>query len=256
MPAPDSTTRFSNRVSDYIKYRPDYPQQLMQGIRTVAQVNPSTVVADIGSGTGISSDMFLREGCSVLGIEPNQEMRAAADSRFQNEPRFRSIAATAETTTLESQSVDIVIAGQAFHWFDAETARREFARILRPKGCIALFWNTRRTDSSPFMTDYEHLLNTFGTDYKQVRHEQIDHAVLRRFFAPVPFQTMRFPNSQSFDFEGLKGRLLSSSYAPPPGHPFHDPMLNKLKELFVMHASHGLVHFTYDTELYIGVINN
>ena len=251
-PAADATTRFSNRVDDYVRHRPGYPNELVQTLQFEAGLKPDAVVADIGSGTGISSDLFLRLGCTVHGVEPNAAMRAAAEARFTGQPRLLSRDATAEATSLPDASVDLVIAGQAIHWFDIARTRAEFSRILRPQGFVALFWNSRRTDTTPFLKAYEALLNEFATDYRQVNHTNIDAAVLSTFFEGRPFESRSFPNLQEFDFDGLRGRLLSSSYAPAAGHPRHEPMLLELRRLFGEHQSGGRVRFDYDTELYFG----
>lgn len=252
MPAPDATTRFSNRVADYVRYRPGYPDGLINTLAAEAGLRTDSTVADVGSGTGISANLFLRFGCTVYGIEPNADMRAAAEVRYQDEPRFHSCDATAESTSLPKASVDLVAAGQAFHWFDIPKTRAEFMRILRPNGFAALFWNSRRTTSTPFLVAYEALLLEFATDYEQINHTNIDMAVLSRFFGDDPFEVRSFPNFQEFDYEGLKGRLMSSSYAPAAGHPRHEAMLLALQQLFREHESHGQVRFEYDTELYFG----
>ena len=248
----ESTTRFSNRVADYVRYRPGYPEELVQTLQDEAGVTPASVVADIGSGTGISTELFLRLGCVVLAVEPNREMREAAEAQFHEAPRFHSFDGTAEATSLEAASVDLAVAGQAFHWFDVAQTRTEFTRILRPGGIVALFWNSRHLDTTPFLNAYETLLQDFATDYQQVDHKRIDAAVLKQFFGGDHFQTRTFPNSQSFDFEGLRGRLLSSSYAPAAGHPRHAPMLLELVRLFHDHADGGQVQFDYNTELFFG----
>src|SRR5205085_8778925 len=125
-------------------------------------------------------------------------------------PEFLSIDATAEATTLPDHSIDLILAAQAFHWFDRPKARREFSRILRQGGWIVLVWNERRLDSTPFLRDYEQLLQTYATDYNRVRHENIDHEAIAAFFAPQPFQTRTFDNAQRFNYAGLEARLLSS----------------------------------------------
>lgn len=251
-PAADATTRFSNRVDDYVRHRPGYPGELVRTLQTEAGLTPDSVIADVGSGTGISSDLFLRLGCTVHGVEPNAAMRVAAETRFTGQPRFHSRDATAEATSLPDASVDMVVAGQAFHWFDIPRTRTEFSRILRPQGFVALFWNSRRTDTTPFLKAYEALLNEFATDYRQVNHTTIDAAVLSTFFEGRPFKFRSFPNFQEFDYNGLRGRLLSSSYAPAAGHPRHEPMLLELQRLFSEHESGGRVRFDYDTELHFG----
>ncbi len=248
----NSTARFSDRVADYVRYRPGYPDELVETLKDSAGLTPSSVVADIGSGTGISAKLFLQLGCEVYGVEPNREMRVAAEECFQDEGRFHSLDATAEATTLAAGSIDLIAAGQAFHWFDPVSTRREWLRILKPQGQVALFWNNRRIDTTPFLIAYEKLLHEFGTDYKEVNHTRIDHAAMAGFFGSGAFRSFRFPYSQSFDFEGLKGRLLSSSYAPASGHPNHEPMLQELRRIFDACSINSRVSFDYDTELSVG----
>lgn len=210
------------------------------------------VVADIGSGTGILTEIFLRNGNLVYGVEPNPQMRAAGERLLQTYSHFKSVPATAEATTLPPASIDVVTAGQAFHWFDPDKARTEFKRILKPEGWVVLVWNERRAGLTPLAQAYEQLLHTYATDYgKVVHHQQVDDTVLRQFFGG-DFHVNTFPNSQLLDFEGLKGRLLSSSYAPATGHPQHLPMLAELQRIFDTHQVNGQVVFEYDTKLYYG----
>jgi SAM-dependent methyltransferase len=156
---------------------------------------------------------------------------------------------------LEPASVDFVTAGQAFHWFDREKARREFARILKPRGWVVLIWNERRLDSTPFLRDYENLLLRYGTDYDQVRHENVAGEIAQ-FFAPETFQLKTLENAQHFDFESLKGRTRSASYTPEPGTPNFELMFAKLEEIFNAHKSDGIVTFEYETRIYYGHFTN
>jgi len=244
-----STRRFSDRVADYVRYRPEYPEELLRTLEEEAGLAAASVVADVGSGTGISARLLLRSGATVYGVEPNESMRRAAEALLGTEERFHSVAGTAEDTTLADASVDLVTAGQAFHWFDRTRFRAEAGRILRPGGRVALFWNRRRTDASPFLRAYEQLLRRYGTDYAEVDHARLGPDDFAAFFAG-PYTSHHFPNEQSFDFEGLRGRLLSSSYVPGSGHPSHEPMLCALRELFGAHQKDGQVRFEYDSELY------
>jgi SAM-dependent methyltransferase len=249
----DPTRRFSNRVADYVRYRPAYPDALLTALQGEAGLSSASIVADIGSGTGISTELLLRIGCTVFAIEPNAHMRSAAETRLGSEPRFRSVAARAEATTLPDGSVDAVTAGQAFHWFSTPETRTEFIRILRPGGTVALFWNTRRSAGTPFLSAYERLLQDFGTDYAQVDHRKVDASILPMFFGG-PYQSRVFFNEQTFDFDGLLGRLLSSSYAPGSAHPDHAAMVAALRRLFDEHQQNGRVRMEYDTELFFGRI--
>ena len=249
---PDATSRFSDRVADYVRTRPRYPAEVLALLRTDAGLTPAAVVADIGSGTGISAELFLRNGNTVFGVEPNREMREAGESLLARYANFHSLAGSAEATTLPDANVDLVVAGQAFHWFDAVKARAEFRRILHPGGYVALLWNTRRVGTTPFLQAYEDLLHRFGTDYREVVHTNVDPSMLAAFFGPGGYRSHRLDNEQVFDREGLRGRLRSSSYTPPPGHPNHEPMIRELDRIFDECNDRGTVRFEYDTELYSG----
>jgi SAM-dependent methyltransferase len=248
-PAPES--RFSNRVENYVRYRPGYPAEVVTMLRAEAGLTPHSVVADIGSGTGISAELFLREGCIVHAVEPNREMREAAERLLQKYPAFRSVNGTAGETTLTNESADLIVAAQAFHWFDTPETRAEFTRILKPSGHIVLMWNERLLEATPFLRDYEQLLLRFSPDYSSIRHENTDIAALSRFFRG-PYAEHSFPNVQVFDCEGLAGRLLSSSYAPAPGHPQHEPMMAELRRIFDTHNENGQVRFEYRAQVYVG----
>jgi SAM-dependent methyltransferase len=247
----DSTTRFSDRVADYVRCRPGYPDALRDALHHEVGVLPGSIVADIGSGTGISTAMLLGLGCTVFAIEPNAEMRRAAEALLGNDPKFRSLAARAEATTLEGRSVDIVTAGQSFHWFSVPETRAEFIRILRPNGIVALFWNSRRSAGTAFLAAYERLLQEFGTDYAQVRHRKVGAPVLQEFFGDE-YQSRVFVNVQTLDFDGLLGRLSSSSYAPGPAHADYAAMVAALREIFDAYKENELVRMEYDTELFFG----
>lgn len=253
-PPADATSRFSDRVKHYVKHRPTYPPGLIDLLTREAGLSGHSVVADIGSGTGISSEPFLRNGNTVYAVEPNDEMRAAAEELLGSRAGFRSVAGTAERTRLGDRSVDLVAAMQAFHWFDGPVARAEFKRILRPGGRVVLVWNTRRTGGTRFLEGYEQILRKWGTDYQKVRHDRAGHDAIAAFFAPGAFVMHRLDNAQVFDFEGLKGRVLSSSYAPNESHANHGPMMRELKELFDAHQTDGRVRFEYDTEVHIGAL--
>ena len=248
----DPTRRFSNRVDNYVKYRPGYPTAVIGLLAAECGLTSEALIADIGSGTGRLSELFLKNGNRVLGVEPNREMREAGERLLAGATRFTSVEGAAEATTLASSSVDFVTAGQAFHWFDRAKARVEFARILKPQGWVALVWNERRTASSPFLAGYDQLLATYGTDYAQATHKQISPTTIGDFFAPGAWSMRTFENAQIFDFDSLEGRLLSSSYTPEPTQPSYEPMLDALRALFAAHQRDGRVAFEYDTAVYYG----
>lgn len=245
------TERFSQRVENYVKYRPGYPPGLLDGLRRHCGLLPEWVVADIGCGTGFLAELFLKNGNRVFGIEPNPEMRTAGETFLKHYDAFTSVAAAAESTTLDSASVDLIVAGQSFHWFDRARTRNEFERILKPGGWVALIWNERLTDT-PFLAAYEEMLHRYSREYEKVDHRQITGDVLAEFFCPGTFHTFVLPNHQDFDYASLLGRLLSSSYAPLADEPGHDEMLATNEKIFREYAQNGRVRFEYETKLHCG----
>jgi ubiquinone/menaquinone biosynthesis C-methylase UbiE len=246
--------RFSDRVDNYVKYRPHYPAELFDFLENENIISKNSIIADIGSGTGISAEPLLKHGYTVYGIEPNKEMREAAEKILSSFSNFKSINATAENTTLENNSINTIIAGQAFHWFDREKTKPEFKRILKANGQIVLMWNDRRTDTTDFLKVYEDFLQMFGTDYKEVNHKNTqDKKIFTEFFGG-DFKEKTFYNFQDVDFAGLKGRVLSSSYMPGEGHKDYDFMINTLKKIFMRYQENGKVKLDYDTKIYYGPI--
>ncbi|SFW34811.1 class I SAM-dependent methyltransferase [Luteibacter sp. UNCMF366Tsu5.1] len=246
-----STERFSDRVEDYVRYRPDYPRALVDWLYGLG-VHADWSVADIGAGTGISSKLFLDAGHRVTGVEPNTAMREAAERWLAADARFHAVNGSAEGTGLPEGSVDLVIAGQAFHWFDTEKVRAEFARVLSPRGLVAVFWNTRRLVGTPFLEGYERLLHEYGVDYVGVAERYADDDSMARWFGRGYRGMASFPHGQKLDEEALRGRLMSSSYAPKPGHPNHEPMLRALHALFEATQDGGTIDFDYDTRVFAG----
>lgn len=244
-----SVERFSNRVENYVKYRPGYPPEMFECFRDELGMTVDSVIADIGSGTGISAKPFLENGNIVYGVEPNAAMRSAAEGYLKDFEKFQSIDGTSEGTNLETTSVDFVIAAQAFHWFKPEPTRREFKRILKPNGYTCLIWNERQLDTTPFLIEYEDLLIKYASDYKEIRHENITEEKIAAFFGKA-FETRNFANKQVFDLDGLTGRLLSSSYMPTESDASYKPLIEELKTLFAKHASSGKIAILYDTNVY------
>jgi len=251
----DPTRRFSSRVADYIRYRPSYPPELVTWLARQCGLTEQSVVADVGSGTGFLSVLLLRFGCRVIGIEPNPDMRQAGERLLADEPRFRSVAGRAEATGLPDLSVDLVAAGQAFHWFDRSAAHAEFRRILRPPGWVALAWNERLVEG-PFLEVYEALLNRHAPEYAQVDHRRMDAGVMDEFFGAGRWQQAEFPNEQRFDLDGVLGRLHSSSYAPAAGSEGYHKMNEELARAFAENQKDGSVAFRYVTKSYVGQVNN
>jgi len=221
-------------------------------LESEGQLLPGDVVADIGSGTGRLAELFLRHGYRVVGVEPNREMRRTGEGRLARFSEFRNVAGRAEATNLDERSVDLVVAGQAFHWFDPGPARVEFSRVLRTAGRVLLVWNNRRIEATDFMGGYEQLLRDYGTDYEQVNHQKLDESKVRQFFDPRACRVRRLSYRQVLDLEGLTGRLLSSSYTPEPQQVGYAPMIDALERLFRRHAEHDRITLEYETKMFYG----
>lgn len=248
----DTLSRFSNRVESYIKYRPDYPQAVITALSAEGIMNAESVIADIGSGTGISAELFLKNGNPVFCVEPNKEMREAAERLLTQYTKFKSVAGTAEETRLPEKSIDLIIAGQAFHWFDQKKCNMEFKRILKKDAPVVLMWNDRRTDSTEFLRAYEDFIKKYATDYLEVNHKNLDEKIFDGFFGKGKWRTKAFDNFQYFDLDGVKGRILSSSYMPAPGTPGFDPMMAELEKVFERFSQNERVTIEYDTRIFYG----
>jgi SAM-dependent methyltransferase len=245
------TERFSTRVDNYARYRPSYPAASIDLLAARCGLAPGTQVADIGSGTGILSELLLGRGAQVHAVEPNDAMRSAAEARLGGRAGFMSVRGSAEATTLPRGSIQLLVAGQAFHWFDAQRARTEALRVARPGAMGALLWNERPKGTDRFLDEYDALLRRYAPEYDRIVATRADVPGMRAFFGGL-MQEASFANEQVFDFEGLKGRLLSSSYAPEAGQPQHEPLLAGLHELYLRHEHRGQVVFAYQTLVYFG----
>jgi ubiquinone/menaquinone biosynthesis C-methylase UbiE len=243
-----NTTRFSDRVEDYIKYRPTYPDALLKILVNQLHLYPDNVVADIGSGTGISSIPFLKNTNTVFGVEPNKEMRQAAQQLLSSYPNFRSIDGKAEKTNLRDKSIDIIFCGQAFHWFNKLESKEEFKRILKKEGHIVLAWNSRCTKSD-FQQEYENALLQYIDEYKFVSHRNISEEEIRNFFLPKQMSVESLANKQQLTLEGLKGKLLSSSYCPKAGL-IHEKLMKEMERMYKIYERDNKIEFEYETQLY------
>jgi SAM-dependent methyltransferase len=245
------TERFTSRVDSYARFRPSYPQAAIDLLVARCGLNAAAVVADIGSGTGILTQLLLQKGATVIAVEPNDAMRAAAQAQLAGTPRLCSVRGSAEATTLPEDSVDLWVAGQAFHWFDVSRTRIEALRVIRAGGYGALLWNERPPEASAFLADYEALLLRHAAEYATITASRANEVSMREFFGGR-MELATFANEQTLDFAGLTGRLMSSSYAPEPGHEQHAAMMAGLRELFERHQRSGSIVFPYRTLVYFG----
>lgn len=252
MPFSDAKQRFFNRAADYARYRPGYPSALYDLLAKECRLCSEHVIADIGSGTGLLSRLFLDHGNRVYGVEPNSEMRASGQEFLAGCSNFQSVDASAEYTRLADSWFDFITVGQAFHWFDVAAAQLEFRRILKPNGWVVIVSQDRRIDETPFAQEYERLLQRFGIDYKKIKDAYPEAEKMRQLFENGAFQFHDLPNHQDFDWEGLQGRLRSSSYAPTENHPNYVPMISELRTIFDTYQFNGTVRMQYVAHIYLG----
>lgn len=250
--ARNSTLRFSNRVENYAKYRPGYPDIVLDYLQQHCQLTETSKVADIGSGTGIFTKLLLDRGYTVHAVEPNEAMRCKAEKLLKNQENFHSVDGTAENTTLRDKGFQLVVCAQAFHWFNNRETKIEFKRILASLGHVALIWNNRNIDADDFAIAYEILLKQQSDDYEQINHQNLTSTDFANFFHNGKYELTRFPNFQVFNLEELTGRAFSSSYLPAPDTESGKALSSMLKNLFDQYQTNGTVIFRYDTEIYLG----
>ncbi|MBI2966828.1 MAG: class I SAM-dependent methyltransferase [Bacteroidetes bacterium] len=253
----DPAMRFTDLAGCYAKYRPGYPAEVLRFLEQETGLDSKSVIADIGSGTGISTALFLKNGNTVYGVEPNEQMRLAAEKILSGYKKFKSINGRAERTTLPDKCIDLIFCAQAFHWFARKKAKSEFLRILKKNGFVALTWNERKTSGSEFLKTYDDLLRRVSDDYENVNHTKMTHEnsdVLEKFFGKDNYRLKIFPNEQILDRKGFFGRTFSCSYIPAKNHPDYPAMIKGLEEIYGKFNKGGNVKFEYETKVYAGRI--
>lgn len=239
----NNTSRFTGKTDNYKTYRPSYPPEVIAYTESIVKPAADIRIADLGSGTGILTELLVKAGYNVSAVEPNAEMREAAEENLKQYPNFTSIAAPAEHTTLANNSIDLITAAQAFYWFNLKTIKDEFERILKPNGAALLIWNIMRLDTL-FMQSYK----AFRKQYEESVQRPLyaDKEAINRFFDKQVCTEVVFPHSYTLDEDGLKGLLLSSSLVESD----NDAMLKELKQLFDAYAIEGKVEMQYDAKVY------
>jgi SAM-dependent methyltransferase len=241
----DSTVRFSERVEAYVAGRPRYPAAIVDHLAASGALPARGVVADIGVGTGLSAEPFLAAGHRVIGVEPNAPMRAAGAEFLARYPTYEARDGTADATGLNAGSVDLVIAAQAFHWFDPGRFRAESLRILRPGRWAALIWNDRDLSGTRFLAGYEALLVEYGNDYLAIRYKHQGTGAIPIYFGGRAPVAAEFRHQRRMDWATLAALAGSASYLPAPGQPRHAGLMAALRALFDAEATDGSIEMRY-----------
>ena len=252
MSGPNSTQRFSDRVEAYLAGRPRYPAAIVDHLVHCSALPAGGVVADIGVGTGLSAELFLAAGHRVIGVEPNAPMRVAGMEYLARYPAYSCHDGTADATDLEAASVNLVIAVQAFHWFDAARFRAESLRILRPGGWAALIWNDRDLTGTPFLAGYEALLLEFGNDYRAIRYRHQGTDSIPVYFGGRAPAVAEFPHQRKMNWAAVAALAGSASYLPTVGQPRHTDFIAGLKALFDGQAVNGAIDMRYTCRVHAG----
>lgn len=245
--------RFSNKAQKYELYRPTYPEDSVLKILDLCKSVPANKIkiADIGSGTGKFTKLLLDKGFIVYAIEPNEQMRTIAENKFENYENFFSINTTAENTTLEDNSVSIITAAQAFHYFELDKVKKEFIRILNEEGKVVLLWNFRLRESN-FIKEYENIIYNLHSNKVEPTHAQdnMTDELFKNFFEN--YEIVNISNSQEFDFDSLWGRTLSNNHMPNENEPEYFKLYEDIQKVFNKYQQNGKVLFQYRTQIVIG----
>ena len=246
-----TTDAFTTKAADYAAARPRYPAALFERLRASHVLFSAAQVVDVAAGTGLFTGQLLHRGYHVTAIEPNAAMLAVADAALGQYRKYRSIAASAEATTLADGAIDVITAAQAFHWFDVEAVRREWLRVLKPDGRVVLVWNTRPL-TDPLQKALDDLLGEFGGGKQAVLDRRQDLSQVPAFFDAAAYEQFDLGHSQELDREGLISLALSRSAMPDRGTQEGERAAQSLGQLFAQHERGGKVSVAYRTRAFVG----
>ncbi len=246
MDALNPVERFSTRADAYARWRPDYPAGAIDA--AVEGLLGGCRIADVGAGTGISSRMIADRGAHVYAVEPNAAMRALIPPH----PNIEPVDAPAETLPFDDASLDLVTVFQAFHWFDPDRFLAESHRVLRPGGRLALVWNERDDERDAFTAAYRTIVRKASGDHPaEARMDHVGPLYASSLFTDV--NKLTFPHAQRLDWEGLLGRMQSTSYLPREGDAW-TALVETMRELYARHAGMGgTVTLVYETRVYLAI---
>jgi sterol desaturase/sphingolipid hydroxylase (fatty acid hydroxylase superfamily)/SAM-dependent methyltransferase len=240
------------RARAYAKFRPKYPPRVAVFLKKEYGLTDGRTVVDIGSGTGLSSLLFLKAGCRVYGIEPDAAMRSVADTELADYDRFVNLRGDCRHVRLPDDIADFLVVAQALQWFDVEEARKECRRLLKDDGWCVLLWNQRPLRSSAFAKEYEHMLSELIPGYSNPTNPHRVDELVSSFLQGGHIQHREFENFHVLNFEGLLGRAMSSSYFPFPEEENYNALMQRLRELYEKYNENGHITFEYIVHLHIG----
>lgn len=246
------TDKFSGKADVYSKSRPSYPNEYIDYLFSANSLNETSKVADIGSGTGILSRQLLKRGLNVITVEPNDDMRRKAEQDLNEFEHFISIKASAEETTLPDKNLDLVIAAQAFHWFDQEKFKCECKRILKKDAKVALVWNSRDSSNPLIIENAEIFKKYCPSFYGFSGGIGEDEEIFTRFYREGKYEYKRFPNDITLDFNGFLGRNLSASYSLKPEDKDYQLFMEAITDLFEKYNNGGKIVMPNYTRSYLG----
>lgn len=248
----DNTDKFSGRAESYVKARPDYASEMIHYITDKFGITENTIIADVGSGTGKFSKEFLKLGCKVFCVEPNDDMRNTAEKLLSSYPNFISVNGTCDNTALEDKSIDIVTVAQAFHWFDADKFKLECKRILKTGGTVVLAYN-HRVDSSEFVIENAEICKKFCPNFKGFSNKFNDTAISKiNTFFNGKYEIQKFPNNLTYSKEKFIERMLSASYSLTEKDNNFDEYIKALEQLFDKYSVDNIVTMPNESFSYIG----
>lgn len=247
--------RYSSKTDDYAKYRPNFPNEIVEFLYSNDFINSNSIIADIGSGTGRFTRLLLEKGNKVYGVERNDEMRAKAEQLLSQYSNFISIRGSAEETVLTDNTIDLITAAQAFHWFNKEKCLSEFKRIIKKNGKVLILWDDFLTNYNNFSIEYGKVLNKYRiVELGQMEKRFTRTEMISDFFRNNKYETLSFTHEIYQNFNSIKGGALSASFTPKPDEVNYKPFLLELQEVFEKFQSEGKVLTAFQTICYLGKI--
>ncbi|MEL7068836.1 MAG: class I SAM-dependent methyltransferase [Cyanobacteria bacterium J06581_3] len=242
---------FASKVADYVASRPDYPAALFERLQTACNLQPGSVVADIGAGTGLLTHGLLKNGYQVVAVEPNQAMRRASDYALSKFSGYRSVEGAAESIPLEAGSVDLVTAAQAFHWFETARSRVECLKVLRPNAKVALIWNDRDLDD-PLQEVINKIFGEYGGAKLAALAAHEKQRDVTQFFGDTTPQQFSFPHEHRLTESGLLSLAFSRSYMPDRETSSGQDAMMRIRQVFRQFVIADMVTVRYSTTAFIG----